>query len=372
MNGRALSWFRRYLMPGFVFQSIIIAGGYGTGRELVEFFLHYGPIGGLLGLLLPVTLVLGVTCAIAFELARQTRSYDYRAFLKQLLGPAWFLWEIGYLTAILMILAVIGSAAGTFLDETFGLPPVVGGVGLLLAIGFLVFRGTAAIEGALSVWSFVLYAVYLVLFGWSFVRFGPTITEHLTGGELHEGWALSAVRYSALGVSLIPAVLFSINYVERRREALVAGLLAGVIGTVPAVLFLLAMVAHYPAILERPVPANFVLEMLGSRWFQITYQVMLFGTLIETGTGLIHAFNERVAAVYAARGRVMPAVLRPVVAAVLLVAGGLLSRFGIIAIVAKGYGAMTWYFTIVLTIPLLTIGAWKVWGGRHAAAASGP
>ncbi len=29
--------FQRYLLPGFVFQSIIIAGGYGTGRELVEF-----------------------------------------------------------------------------------------------------------------------------------------------------------------------------------------------------------------------------------------------------------------------------------------------------------------------------------------------
>ncbi len=39
--------FQRYLLPGFVFQSIIIAGGYGTGRELVEFFLHYGPLGGL-------------------------------------------------------------------------------------------------------------------------------------------------------------------------------------------------------------------------------------------------------------------------------------------------------------------------------------
>ena len=27
--------FRRYLLPGFVFQSVVVAGGYGTGRELV-------------------------------------------------------------------------------------------------------------------------------------------------------------------------------------------------------------------------------------------------------------------------------------------------------------------------------------------------
>ena len=37
--------FQRYLLPGFVFQSGVIAGGYGTGRELVEFFLPYGPPG---------------------------------------------------------------------------------------------------------------------------------------------------------------------------------------------------------------------------------------------------------------------------------------------------------------------------------------
>ncbi len=30
------SLFQRYLLPGFIFQSVVIAGGYGTGRELVE------------------------------------------------------------------------------------------------------------------------------------------------------------------------------------------------------------------------------------------------------------------------------------------------------------------------------------------------
>ena len=39
-----------YLLPGFIFQSVVIAGGYGTGRELVEFFLTQGPLGGLLGI----------------------------------------------------------------------------------------------------------------------------------------------------------------------------------------------------------------------------------------------------------------------------------------------------------------------------------
>ncbi|MCD9004846.1 hypothetical protein LDO31_01080 [Luteimonas sp. XNQY3] len=42
MTSRA-SWFQRYLLPGFVFQAAVIAGGYATGRALVEFFLPAGP-----------------------------------------------------------------------------------------------------------------------------------------------------------------------------------------------------------------------------------------------------------------------------------------------------------------------------------------
>ena len=42
--------FRTYLLPGLVFQSVIIGGGYGTGREIAEFFLSHGAVGGLLGL----------------------------------------------------------------------------------------------------------------------------------------------------------------------------------------------------------------------------------------------------------------------------------------------------------------------------------
>ena len=41
------SFFKKYLLPGFVFQSVVIAGGYGTGRELVEFFLVHSPLAGL-------------------------------------------------------------------------------------------------------------------------------------------------------------------------------------------------------------------------------------------------------------------------------------------------------------------------------------
>ena len=77
--------FQRIFLPGFLFQSVMIGGGYATGRELVEFFLSAGPMGGLLGLLV-ATSVFSVIAALSFEFARISKSYNYRHFFKQLLG----------------------------------------------------------------------------------------------------------------------------------------------------------------------------------------------------------------------------------------------------------------------------------------------
>ncbi|WP_423928831.1 hypothetical protein [Candidatus Palauibacter sp.] len=246
------SWFRRYPLPGFVFQSIIIAGGYGTGRELVEFFLRFGPLGGLLGMLLPSMLLVSLTSMASFEFVRVFETYDYRTFFQRLLGRGWFAYEIGYLSAVLLILAVIGSAAGAFLLETFGLPHWVGVVGLLLTIGFLVFKGTGTIERFFSGWSFLLYGVYIVFFAWSISRFGGSIGAALASGEVREGWALSGFRYGVLQLSLIPAMLFATRHIRRRREALWAGALTGPIAMIPAILFFVAMSGQYPGILDRP------------------------------------------------------------------------------------------------------------------------
>jgi hypothetical protein len=79
-------FYKKYLLPGFVLQSVVIAGGYGTGRELVEYFMQYGPKNGLLGMFLVTTVLWAAVCATSFEFARLFRTYDYRSFFKHLIG----------------------------------------------------------------------------------------------------------------------------------------------------------------------------------------------------------------------------------------------------------------------------------------------
>ncbi len=354
------SLFKRYFLPGFVFQSVVIAGGYGTGRELAEFFLSHGPLGGLLAMVLISTVIWSAVCAVSFEFARTFRSFEYRGFCINLLGRAWWLFEVCLIVYLAIVLAVIAAAAGTILEETFSLHYAVGVVGIMTAVGFLVFKGSATIERFLASWSFVLYAVYITLFIACFAAFGQDIVSNISAEPLGTSWIVGGVKYAAYNLAMIPVVLFPVRYMEKRREAIGAGLLAGPIAMFPALLFYLAMVGQYPAIADRPVPANYLLEILGSRAFQVAFQIVLFGTLIETGSGIIHGINERIAAVYKERGQVMPTVLRPTVALVLLVAGTLISGVGLTSLIAKGYGTVTWGFLVIYVIPVLTWGAWKI------------
>lgn len=356
---------KRYLLPGFVCQSVVIAGGYGTGRELAEFFLARGPTGGLLAMLV-ATVIVSAVCMASYEFARVFRAFDYRVFFRRLLGPGWILFEICYVLLLLLVLAVIAAAAGEILEETFGLPRLLGALGIMGLVGALVVGGNDLIERVFTSWSGVLYVVYLVFFVWCLSRFGTEIQAALASGTVEGSWFRSGVAYAGYNLGVIPAVLFTLRHHRKRRETLVAGFLTGPIAMVPALLFFLAIAGEYPGILERAVPANHMLELLGSRWFQITFQVMLFGTLVETGTGLIHGVNERLAGALEERGEKLTSRQRIASAGVLLIIAIAIAQFGLIGLIASGYGTLTWGFVAVYVVPILTWGVFLLWRASHA------
>lgn len=360
MNIFDSSSFKRYFLPGFVFQSVVIAGGYGTGRELVEYFLNYGPLGGLLGMLAITTVIWSVVLAVTFEFSRKFRSYDYRTFFKNLLGPFWFIFEILYFILLFIVLAVIGSAAGVLLRDYFGFSYILGVMIMLAVIGFLTFKGSSLIEKFFAFWSFILYAVYIIFFVVALFKFGPEIQKNLSSAVALPGWPLGGFKYALYNIGIVPAVIFCIRHIEKRKEAVAAGLVGGLIGILPGFFFLVAISGHYPAALPEEVPAVYVLKEIGSPLLLISFMIVLFGTLIETGTGFIHAVNERIQSTLQAKGKEFAGWQRLIVALALLLIGLAISTFGLIKLIAKGYGSISWGFLIVYVIPLMTYGLYKI------------
>ena len=353
-------FFRRYLLPGFVFEAAVIGGGYATGRELVEFFLPAGPLGGLLGMAVSM-IVWSAVLAVSFELARRARAYDYRSFTKLLLGRAWFLFEIAYLLLIVLIFAVMGAAAGEIAHSLFGVPRLVGSLAMIAGVALVLFYSTAAIEKFLSLTVGYLYLVYVVFVIWSVVSFGDRIQAALAAEPVGHRWFSAGITYAAYNVATVPAALFSVRHLTRRREAVVAGLLAGPLGMLPGLAFYVAMMGYYQEIGTVPLPSAFLLAKLNAPWFEWVFQIAVLLTLVDTGVPILHAINERVAKVYEERQRLMPRALRPALAAgVMVLSVFAAAAVGLIGLIAKGYGLLTYAFIVLLVLPVLTVGVWKV------------
>ena len=154
--------------------------------------------------------------------------------------------------------------------------------------------------------------------------------------------------------------------VDVRKEAISAGLLSGVIGIFPGFLFFITIVGHYPTVLPEEIPAVFVLQKVGIPVLLILFQIVLFGTLIETGTGMIHSVNERIQSALRSKGKKLLQWQRPLVAvSFLLIALGI-STFGLINLIAKGYGTASWGFLIVYIVPVMTYGIYKIFKFRNS------
>ena len=361
-------FFRRYLLPGFVFESAVIAGGYATGRELVEFFLPAGPWGGLLGMVVSM-LVWSAVLMISFELARVGRAYDYRTFFKLLLGRGWFLFEIAYFLLVVLIIAVMGAAAGEITNDLFGLPRLVGSLSMIAATGLVLFYSSTTIEKFLSLSVGYLYLVYVVFVIWSFAAFGDRIEANFAAAPASEGWFKAGITYAGYNVATIPAVFFCIRHLTRRREALVAGAIAGPLGMLPGVLFYIAMMGYYAEIGAEALPSAFLLAKLEAPWFEWAFQIAVLLTLVDTGVALLHAINERVARVYEERRLPMPPIVRPALAVtVMIISVYAAAAVGLIDLIAKGYGLLTYAFIVLLILPVLTVGIFRI---RQLAKATG-
>ncbi len=364
MNLFKNTFFKKYLLPGFVFQSVIIGGGYGTGRELVEYFLSFGPLGGILGMLLVTTVIWAIFLSLTFEFTRRFNAFNYRTFFKRLLGPVWPAFEILYFVYLIIVLAVLGSASGILIRDNFGIPYIIGVIVMLAAVGFLTFRGAGLMEKFFSIWSFILYATYAALLVLTVIRFGPEIKNNFKEAPVQSGWIVAGSKYAFYNLANVVGVLFCLKHIQTRKEAVSAGFIAGVIGILPALLFYIALMASYPDILVEEIPSVYAFQKLGIVPLFIIFQIVLYGTLIETGTAMIHAVNERIQSACESRKKELPRAFRPVIAIAFLVLAIALSTFGIIALIARGYGAISWGFLLVYLVPLATIGVYRLVKGE--------
>ena len=355
------TWFQRFLLPGFAFKAVVIGGGYATGRELAEFFLPSGPWGGIAAMLL-ATVIWSAVCVVTFVFARATGARDYRSFFQALLGRGWVVFELAYILFVILILAVFGAAAGAIGEATLGWPKIAGTLCLMAGIALFATFGNTSVERLFKYVTFLLYGVYLIFVVLALSSFGDRVAANFAAPAPSDGWALGGLTYASYNIIGAVVILPVLRHLTSDRDAIVAGLIAGPLAMLPALLFFICMVAYYPAIANETLPSDFLLARLDQPVFHLLFQLMIFSALLESGTGAVHAINERIAKAWQIRrGATFSNHARLGIALALLIGCIFLAdRFGLVALIANGYRALACIFLAVYVLPLMTLGLWRL------------
>jgi uncharacterized membrane protein YkvI len=165
-------------------------------------------------------------------------------------------------------------------------------------------------------------------------------------------------------------ILPVLRHLNSNKNAVIAGVLAGPFAMLPALLFFICMIAYYPQIGSEALPSDFLLQRLNFPAFHYLFQLMIFLALLESGTGCVHAFNERIAEAYAARkGTSLSKSARLwITGALLLGSIFLAARFGLVTLIARGYRGLAYTFLAVFVLPVMTIGLWQLIARQKAGA----
>ncbi|WP_174278681.1 YkvI family membrane protein [Sphingomonas bacterium] len=375
MRRRGSDWFQRLLLPGFAFKAVVIGGGYATGRELATFFMPAGPRGGVYGMLL-ATMVWSGVAALTFLFAYRTDARDYRRFFGWLLGPLWPVYEVAYALAMIVILAVFAAAAGAIGQAMFGWPVAVGAVLLVLAIAAVAALGNEGVERLFKWVTLFLYGTYALFVVLMLSRFGDRVAAAFAApapvSASTGGWAAGGLTYAGYNIIGAIVILPVTRHLSSPRDAVVAGLLAGPFAMLPALLFFVCMTAFYPVIQAQTLPSDYMLARLDLPLFRAIFQAMIFAALLESGTGGVHAVNERIAAAWGDRraaalsrgGRLA------ITVAVLVFCVFIAGEFGLAALIGQGFKWLSYTFLAIYVLPLVTIGLWRMvrWPSRTEAA----
>ncbi|MCA8895333.1 MAG: hypothetical protein KDA48_08760, partial [Amphiplicatus sp.] len=292
-SGNIARFFKVYIMPAAVLQSVMVGGGYGTGREVVEFVTSAGPRGGVAAIAL-IFFIWSVLIALSFELARMMKAYNYRHFIKGLIGPAWVIYEVLAIATLTIVLAVVLSASSQLIFDALKVPKIVSSVGVIIAVAWVMHYGEKLVESLLSVWAGLVSGFLILVFLIVFFRTGSKIWTPLATVDTMGDWARKGGTFSLYNVALIPVLLYSLTEIKTRSEAFISGVIAAGAGILPAVMMHLMFMSTYPDILSEPLPMYSIISGIGSPVLMTSYFVILLGTILLTAIGALEGVAERV------------------------------------------------------------------------------
>ena len=363
--------YARYILPGVLLQSVLIGGGYATGREIYSYGAKFGAMGWIAGLTIGIGFAL--FAFLTFEICRIYKVYDYKNYIKQVIGPLWPVMDILTILIAILLIAVMAAATGSIFEQA-GLPNFLGSVVIVLLCGLLNFKGSAFIEKFESIGTILLYGGYILFTILVLVKRGShtgevfaTMDTSAYDGKVTVMLCIwTGILYVAYNINSIPMGMFSLTRQTKRRETLISGLIAGLLMVIPWFLSYFAMMCFYgdPTIVGADVPTpwlSMITSINGGTWLVVLFSIVMGWTLVETATGCIHMIIDRFDVALTERGQArLSDSKRGIITVITLIAALLLSRIGVVTLIEQGYTYLSYGFILFYLLPTLLVGGYKI------------
>lgn len=381
---------KKKLMPAFFAVAFVwftthFGGGFASGRQVVQYYVGYGWYASFLPIVSQA--LEAVVFYYAWKFAIERKKFDYRSWtlefykpVEKVMAPAFeFIFQLILVTAT----AVAFATGGATITKVFGTSYLINTLIIASAMLLLTIFGAGLVRKAASFIAIAIILGVIVIYVPNIVANWSKITGNIVAlkagtivNDATFGQALwKTIVYAGFQASCLGAYLAHSNALKDLSDVKKAAGWGFVINASILMMSTLGIMAFYQdGILTEAVPALYVvMNGVGSTWMTPLISILIILGAVSTGVNLIYGTTSRIVNFVSRNDteevRKQKETKRSVVVSFgYVVATWMIAQFGLIPLIAKGYGTLGYIAVFVIIIPVIFKGivGWKKIDGGEA------
>jgi uncharacterized membrane protein YkvI len=357
----------------FVWFTTHFGGGFASGRQVVEYFIGFGWYAVFMPIL--SQLIVAVVLYFAWKFALEKKVFNYRdwtnEFYKPVQGIMANVYEVLYNLTLMTATAVAFATGAATLEKVFGTPYMLNTIVIALALFFLTIFGADLVRKAATVIAVVIIAGVVIIYVPNIAVSFSKITSNISGlknGTIPNDAGffnalLKTLLYAGFQAVALGAYLAHADVLKDKNDVKKASIVGFIINSAILMLAVLGILAYYnDGILTEAIPALFVIKNgVGSSWMMPLVSILIILGAVSTGVTLIYGISQRIVLLLGKNESKEVSKQkerkRSISASIVYVAiTWSIAQFGLIPLVAKGYGTLGYVSLFVIIIPLILKG----------------
>ena len=359
-----------YLSLAFLWFTTHFGGGFASGRQVVEYFVRYGKY----AIIMPVIsqAVIAIVLYAAWMYAFENKAFYYRVWTDKFYKPVEKVmsnvYELLYNLTLITATAVAFATGGATMKSVFGTSYLFNTALIAAALLLLTIFGAKFVRRAASVIAIAIIAGMFIIYIPNIIAGFPKIAENLSAlsaaptasglGLFDALW--TTLKYAGFQSVVIGAYIAHSSALEDKKDIMKASVLGFVLNASMLVMTVLGLhIFMNDGILTESVPALTVIRNgVGAGWMVPLISVLILLGAVSTGVNLIYGITQRVVilmgkndneAAFKSKERNRSII----VSAVYVMITWSIAQFGLIPLIAKGYGTLGYISVFVIILPIV-------------------